>query len=77
MKKAIIRLPGVNSVQKFVHKVNEYGYEVDLYSHRFVIDAKSILGVLSINRDEPLEMHIYNDKCDDLLEDLAEFICCE
>ena len=77
MTKAIIRLPGIGSVQKFVHKVNEYGYEVDLYSHRIVIDAKSILGVLSINRDEPLEMHIYNDKCDDLLKDLEEFICYE
>ena len=56
--------------ENFVRLVNRYPYDMDLRSGRYVVDAKSILGIFSIDLARPITMTIYSDDCDDLLRDL-------
>jgi hypothetical protein len=62
------------SVKKFVGIVNAYPYELDLRSGRYLIDAKSLLGIFSLDLSKPVVLEIHDDKCDDLLKDLESFI---
>jgi hypothetical protein len=46
---------------------------MDLRSGKFVIDAKSLLGVFSLDLSKPVVLEIYSDNCDALLKDLEKF----
>jgi len=39
-----------------------------------VVDAKSILGIFSLDLSKPITLEVYADECDDLLEDLKAFV---
>jgi phosphotransferase system HPr-like phosphotransfer protein len=62
------------NVKDFVNIVNKFDYETDLKSGRFVIDAKSILGIFSLDLSKPVTLEIHSDKCDDILTALKPFI---
>lgn len=75
MKSIDIRLTMMtDNVKNFVSVVNRYPYDMDLRSGRYVVDAKSILGIFSIDLSRPIRMDIYSDDCDDLLKELDEYI---
>ena len=75
MKSINIRLTMMTDhVKNFVSLVNRYPYDMDLRSGRYVVDAKSILGIFSIDLSSPIRMDIYNDDCDDLIEALEGYI---
>ena len=75
MKTVTIRLTMVTDhVKKFVSLVNRYPYDMDLKSGRYVVDAKSILGIFSIDLSRPIRMDIYSDDCDDLINALEDYI---
>lgn len=61
------------SVKNFVNTVSKYPYDIDLRSGRFVIDAKSLLGIFSLDLSKPIILEIYSDNCDDLLNELEKF----
>ena len=63
-----------DNVKSFVNLVNRYPYDVDLRSGRYVVDAKSIMGVFSIDLSRPIRVDIYSDDCDDLLQALDSYI---
>ena len=62
------------SVKNFVAIVDKYPYDIDLRSGRFVIDAKSLLGIFSLDLSKPVVLEAHSDKCEDLIADLKEFI---
>ncbi len=74
MKTVNIKLSLAENVKKFVNIVNKYPYEIDLRSGRHVVDAKSILGIFSLDLSKPITVEIYSDDCDDLLEEIREYI---
>lgn len=74
MKSVNIRLTMTDHVKNFVSIVNRYPYEMDLRSGRYVVDAKSILGIFSVDLSRPIRMDIYSDDCEDLLEALKGYI---
>ena len=75
MKSVNIRLTMMTDhVKNFVSLVNRYPYEIDLRSGRHVVDAKSILGIFSIDLSRPIRMDIYSDDCDDLIKALDAYI---
>ena len=75
MKSVNIRLTMMtDNVKNFVSLVNRYPYDMDLRSGRYVVDAKSILGIFSLDLAKPLTMDIYSDDCDDLLEALTPYL---
>lgn len=74
MKNALIKLTTINDVKEFVNVVTMCDFDVDLVSGRYSIDAKSIMGIFSLDLEKPIELQAHVDNCDDLLEKLAKFI---
>ncbi len=74
MKSVMIRLSLVENVNKFVNVVSRYPFEMDLRAGRHVVDAKSILGIFSLDLSRPITLDIYSDDCDQLLEDIKPFV---
>ena len=74
MKSVMIRLSLVENVNKFVNIVSRYPFEMDLRAGRHVVDAKSILGIFSLDLSRPIAMDIYSDDCDALLEEIKPFM---
>ena len=73
MKSVPIKLGYAEEVKTFVNTVNRYPYDVDLRSGRHVVDAKSILGIFSLDLSKPITMDVYSDDCDDLMQDIRQF----
>ena len=73
MKSIQISLTMAQKVKDFVNIVQKYPYDVDLRSGRYVVDAKSILGIFSLDLASPINVEVHNDACDDLLAELAAF----
>ncbi len=74
MKSVNIRLSLAENVKSFVNVVNRYPYDMDLRAGRHVVDAKSILGIFSLDLSKPIALEIYADDCDDLLTDIKPFV---
>ena len=74
MRTATIRLSLVETVNKFVNIVSRYPFDMDLRAGRHVVDAKSVLGIFSLDLSRPITLEIYSEDCDDLLEEIKPFI---
>ena len=74
MKTVTIRLSLVENVNKFVNIVGRYPFDMDLRAGRHVVDAKSILGIFSLDLSRPITLEIYSDDCSDLLEQIKPFL---
>ncbi len=73
MKSLTISLEKASSVKEFVNITQSYDYEIVIKSGHYVVDAKSILGLFSIDTSKPITVEIYNDDCADLLEKLKKY----
>ena len=73
MKTVTLRLSLAENVKAFVNAVNRYPFDMDLHSGRHVVDAKSILGIFSLDLSKPVTLDIHNDDCEALLEDIKPF----
>ena len=73
MKSIQISLQMASSVKEFVNIVQKYAYDIDLRSERYVVDAKSILGIFSLDLSKPLTVEIHSDNCNELLNELKNF----
>ena len=73
MKSIKISLQMAQNVKEFVKIVQDYPYEIDLKSDKYVVDAKSILGIFSLDLSKPLVVEIHSDNCDDLIAQLKKF----
>ena len=73
MKSVRISLQMASQVKAFVSVVQKYSYEIDLRSDRYVVDAKSILGIFSLDLSKPIVVEIHSDNCDALLHALKQF----
>ena len=74
MKSVNIRLSVNRDLNQFVSIVNRFPYEMNLWCGRHVRDAKSVLGILSLDLNRPLTLMIHHDNCEQLLEELSPFI---
>ena len=73
MTTAKIRINTIEDVKNFVAVVTGVDFDVDIVSGRYAIDAKSIMGIFSLDLSKPLTVEIYSDDCADLLAKLAKF----
>ncbi|MCI8600864.1 MAG: HPr family phosphocarrier protein [Oscillospiraceae bacterium] len=74
MKVCNITLNTINDVKNFVSIVSQCPYEVDLISDRYTIDAKSIMGIFSLDLSKPIQMNIHADNCDEFLARIKGFL---
>lgn len=61
MKKFKIKFSTFDDVKNFVNKVTACSYDVDLISGRYAIDAKSIMGIFSLDLSKPIEAVAHTD----------------
>ncbi|MDR1138942.1 MAG: HPr family phosphocarrier protein [Clostridiales bacterium] len=74
MKTVNIKLDKMDSIHRFVKIVERYPFDVDLRQHRYLVDAKSLLGVCSLDTTRHITMDIHTDKYDNILDELDSFI---
>lgn len=74
MTKATVFLQAINDVKEFVNIVMKYDFDIDLVSGRYAIDAKSIMGIFSLDLSKPIQLNAHTDDAEDLLKDLNKFI---
>ena len=74
MKTVKIRLFTIKDVGSFVDAVRKYDAEIDLASGRYVVDAKSIMGIFSLDLMNPITLTAHSDNCDKIMEELKPFI---
>ena len=74
MKSIKISLEMAQKVKELVSITQDCPYEILLKSGKYVVDAKSILGIFSLDLSQPLSVEIYSDDCAELLEKLKKFI---
>lgn len=74
MKEFSVLLSSINDVKAFVNAVSKYDYEIDLISGRYVVDAKSIMGIFSLDLTQPIKVEAHSDDCAALLSELDPFI---
>ena len=68
MKTVQISLNSIDKVKSFVNDITKFDYDFDLVSGRYVIDAKSIMGIFSLDLSKPIELNIHaEDNADDVL----------
>ena len=73
MKKTEIILAGIQDVRDFVNLVVLVDYEVDLAQGRYLIDAKSIMGIFSLDLLSPITVIAHTEYADDFFEKIARF----
>ena len=61
MKSIKVSLNSIDKVKKFVNDINRFDCDFDLISGRYVIDAKSIMGIFSLDLSKPIELHFEAD----------------
>ena len=75
MKTVKISLNSIDKVKAFVNEVTKYDPEFDLVSGRYVIDAKSIMGIFSLDLSKPIELVIHaEDHLDEIMDILKPYI---
>lgn len=77
MRKVKIKLYGVEEVKRFVNTISQYDFDFDLTSGRYIIDAKSMIGIFSLDlkNDLILVIHCDDEKVlDEVIDNLEGFI---
>ena len=72
MQSVMISLNSIEKVKHFVNIITRYDGDFDLSSGRYVIDAKSIMGIFSLDLSKPLRLDVHNDAIIDELKPLIE-----
>lgn len=73
--KVQISLNSIDKVKSFVNTISRFDSDFDLISGRYVIDAKSIMGIFSLDLSKPIELEIHaEDNLNEILEALKPYI---
>ena len=73
MKREKIMLKTISDVNAFVNSVAKYDFDVDLLSGRYAVDAKSIMGVFSLDLSKPVTLEVESDAAAEFLAEIEQF----
>ncbi|MCQ2491384.1 MAG: HPr family phosphocarrier protein [Ruminococcus sp.] len=74
MTKTTVLLQAINDVKDFVNIVMKYEFDIDLVSGRYAVDAKSIMGIFSLDLSKPIELNAHTDNADKFLDEIEKYI---
>ncbi len=75
MTSVVVNINSIDKVKRFVNAITIYDNDFDLVCDRYVIDAKSIMGIFSLDLSQDLKLNIQKDTdLDAILADIDEFI---
>ena len=75
MKTVQISLNSIDKVKSFVNDITKFDYDFDLVSGRYVIDAKSIMGIFSLDLSKPIDLNIHAEDGTDEVMETVSLLC--
>lgn len=75
MREVQILLKSIADVKKFVQTITMFSGDFELISGKYIVDAKSILGLFSVDLSKPVILRIEGDdsKLNEILEAIKEY----
>ena len=73
MQETVIMLSNVQDIRDFVNCVILVDYEVDLEQGRYTVDAKSIMGIFSLDLLSPIKLVAYSTDASELFDKIERF----
>ena len=73
MKHILVKFDQADQIINFVRIINRYSYDADVKCGSRVVDAKSVVGVLSLAKSKTVELILHTDECAALLEEIAPY----
>jgi phosphotransferase system HPr-like phosphotransfer protein len=73
MYSANISLSTIEAVKKFVGIANKYEFPITLITDKYKIDAKSIMGIFSLDLTKPVELEVEADKAEKFITEIEQF----
>ena len=73
MKQAYVKFDCPKQIIQFVETVSKCDYDIDIKYGSCVVDAKSILGVLSLAHSKTVEVIFHSDDCKELIEEISVY----
>ncbi len=74
MTKTTINLKTFGDVQEFVNILMKFAFDIDLVSGRYIVDAKSIMGIYSLDLTKPIELQAHTDDAEELFAAIDQYI---
>jgi len=74
MKETIIQFNTVEDIKNFVNMTNKYNHDILLFSGRYIVDGKSIMGIYSLDWSKPIKVEISEPFDKAFIDDLAPYI---
>lgn len=68
-----IILDSVDKVKDFVREMSKFETDIDLVSSRFIVDAKSLMEILSLDLTKPIEVRILNKQDERLINTIEKY----
>ncbi len=76
MKTVTVNLNSIGKVKSFVKDISQYSNDFDLVSGHRSIDAKSIMGIFTLDLSKPVQLNIHSaDNAEVIAESLSEYTC--
>ncbi|MDE6729190.1 MAG: HPr family phosphocarrier protein [Oscillospiraceae bacterium] len=74
MTETKIKLNTFVDVQSFVNVIMTFGFDIDLVSGRYIVDAKSIMGIYSLDLSSPIVLRAHTEDAEDLFSAIDKYI---
>ena len=74
MKSVEISLNSIDKVKSFVNEIAKFDSDFDLVSGRYVIDAKSIMGIFSLDLSKPIILEAHTDDASEFFAKIKQYI---
>lgn len=74
MTETMIKLNDINAVRRFIEVTNRHKGDITLFSGKYIIDAKSIMGVFSLDLSKPIKMEVDGEMSLDVKAGMSKFI---
>ena len=74
MKTFSVKIGSIGDVKNFVNIVGKYDFDIDLISDRYVVDAKSIMGIFSLDLTKPIDVQVHSDDTEAIEAELAPYM---
>ncbi len=76
MKKIQILINSIEQIKEFMRDTDKFSVDLDLVSERYVVNAKSIMGIFSLNLSQPVQMDIHAEgqQLDEILEVMGKYM---
>ena len=74
MTTTTVSLSAIDDVKNFVNTIMRFEFDIDLVSGRYAVDAKSIMGIFSLDLSKPIELRAYTDDAENLLAAIDKYI---